>query len=324
MLMKNYGNSSVKRFLLSVSAAVLILGTTTGCKLDINKAIADNSYNRKDSGTAAEQGVNLERIKEQYRALLQNKSSLTEIIKFLDANVSQVSSDIALMMVDEFEKRQKEFLPELEKKFTENGEIQSKMAEAFLEDFDIGKIYSIEDYKVQELLKETKEKGYKVETAEGMFFPVINYEIYKKYSDYVTDDFREYINIMAAESNRAPAKDAALVISWEEVLERALNQEKFIKLHPDSIRINHIKDLHKKYINFTLFGLNNTPLFSYDSSTMDSEAKQAYMDVLKSNTDDSDYITILRDYMSLLEENDYKLTDDVKKYREEAVRKLDL
>jgi len=76
----------------------------------------------------------------------------------------------------------------------------------------LGKVYEIEDEKVRELLSKTKNSGYRVETAEGMFFPVIDYEVYKKYSEYVTEDVKEYINIMAEESNNPPAKDAALVV----------------------------------------------------------------------------------------------------------------
>ena len=102
-----------------------------------------------------------------------------------------------------------------------------------------------------------------------------------------------------------------------------MKQEKFIAGYPDSIRIDDIKGLYKRYLSFTLFGLNNTPLFSYDSNTMNSEAKQAYVDVLKTNSKDSGYLKILRDYMSLMERNGYKLTNEVKKYQEQVIEKLD-
>jgi len=323
---KNAKNTFIKRLLPIVSTAVLIVGMTAGCKLDTKKANADNSNKQTESDTAGKQKDNQKdnqkEIMEQFQELLEN-ASLIEIARFLDGNVSQVSSDNAVKMVDEFEKRQKEFLPELDRKFVENEDIQRKMAEVFLQGFDISKIDSIEDEKVQELLKETKESGYKVETAEGMFFPVINYEVYKKYSDYVTDDLREYIDIMAVESNNTPAKDAALVISWEEMLSRALKQEKFIAGYPDSIRIDDVKGLYKKYLTYTLFGLNNTPLFSYDSNTMNSEAKKAYLDVLASNSKDSGYLKILSGFMSLLEENGYKLTGEVEEYWDEVMEKLD-
>jgi hypothetical protein len=305
------------------STAVFVASMVTGCKFGISQARTNNLYKQTSSDTTGKQNANQQKTMEQYQSLLENNASLIEIANFMDGNVSLVSSDNAVAMVDEFEKRQKEFLPELEKKFSENVDIQNKMAETFLQDFDISKIYSIEDEKIQELLKETKDSGYKVETAEGMFFPVINYEAYKKFRDFVSNDFRDYIDLMAIESNNTPAKDAALIISWEEILKRALNQEKFIAQYPDSKRIDNVKGLYKKYLTFTLFGLNNTPLFSYDSNEIDSEAKQAYMEVLKTNADNSNYLAILSDYMSLLEENNYKLTDEIIKYRDEVIKKLD-
>jgi len=53
------------------------------------------------------------------------------------------------------------------------------MSEVYTQGFDLGKVYEIEDEKVRELLSKTKNSGYRVETAEGMFFPVIDYEVYK-------------------------------------------------------------------------------------------------------------------------------------------------
>ena len=36
---------------------------------------------------------------------------------------------------------------------------------------------------LKNLIDETMKSGYKVETAEGMFYPVINYSFYKSYSE---------------------------------------------------------------------------------------------------------------------------------------------
>jgi hypothetical protein len=111
--------------------------------------------------------------------------------------------------------------------------------------FDIGKADEIEDEELRTLLIEARDSGYKVETAEGMFFPVVNYEFHKKYGTYVTPDIKEYIDLMAVESGNMPAKDAAIVISWEEVLKRALEQEKFILENESSIRRQEVKELYK-------------------------------------------------------------------------------
>ncbi|TEB15874.1 hypothetical protein Psfp_01817 [Pelotomaculum sp. FP] len=96
-------------------------------------------------------------------------------------------------------------------------------------------------------------------------FPIIDYSFYKKFSAFVTPDLKDYIDIMAEESDQVPAKDAALVIGWDEVLRRALNQEEFINAYKDSMKVDEVRELYKKYLTFTLYGLNNTPLFSYES-----------------------------------------------------------
>ncbi len=59
-----------------------------------------------------------------------------------------------------------------------------------------------------------------------------------------------------------------MVIGWDDVLDRAMNQEKFINQYPNSVKIDDVKKLYTKYVGFILFGLNNMPLFSYDSKVI--------------------------------------------------------
>lgn len=300
-------------------AAILSFGIFAGCKNG-----GEEINNTKPTAIPAVSPTiiledNKDKIMKDYQALLKNNDTLMEVVKFMDENISKVSTDNAAIMVDEFEKAQKQFISKLEDEFyKDNGAIQNKINELNKPGFDITKIEGIEDSELKALLIKTRDSGYKVETAEGMFFPIINYEFYKKYSDKVTPDIKEYIDLMAVESNNVPAKDAALVISWEEVLKRALNQEKYIAQYKNSTKIDEVKALYKKYLTFTLLGLNNTPLFSYDSKLMDPDARKAYENFLKDGKD-SDFIKILNDYMELIKKNDYKLTDDLDKYRKDII-----
>ncbi|MGI6586573.1 MAG: hypothetical protein ACOX3L_11805 [Lutisporaceae bacterium] len=191
------------------------------------------------------------------------------------------------------------------------------MFNAYKPEFDLSKLDSIQNAEVKSLIEETKAMGYKAETAEGMFFPIINYEFLKKFSPYAGDDVKDYIDIMAVESNKVPAKDAALVIGWDEVVERALAQEGFIRKHSGSDKVESIKKLQKKYITFMLYGLNNTPLFSYDTKEMDSEAKEVYIKAVKNNSD-SELMKLLGGYMEILEKSDYKLSEEADKFRKNA------
>jgi len=308
---------------ITVSAAGIITGCgakdnqkETGTNIQETTGNSEEKQNTTENNVA-EQENNGNKIMEEYRSLFSSNSSIQETVEFIDKNISLVSIENATAMIDEFEKLQKEYLPKLEEKYFNGDTIQAELIKIYMPDFDISKlnkIEGIENAELKELLTETLGSGYKVETAEGTFFPVIDYEFYKKYSGYVTSDIKEYIDIMAVESNNPPAKDAALVISWEEVLNRALNQEKFINKNENSIRIQDIKNLFNKYMTFTLFGLNNTPLFTYDTMTLDPEAKEAYLSAVE-KADGNNFLETLGEYMELLKKNNYKLTDEVEQFR---------
>ena len=68
---------------------------------------------------------------------------------------------------------------------------------------------------------------------------------------------------------------------------------------------------------FILYGLNNTPLFSYDTKTMNPEAKEVYIKAVKDNAD-SELIKFLGGYMEILEKSDYKLSEEADKFRKNA------
>jgi len=50
--------------------------------------------------------------------------------------------------------------------------------------------------------------------------------------------------------------------------------------------------------DFTLFGLNNTPLFEYNSKVMDAGAKEAYIKFLESENSGGFY-EVVKDYMKV-------------------------
>lgn len=176
----------------------------------------------------------------------------------------------------------------------------------------------IENYQnknTKEFSEELKKIGYKLETAEGDFFPVIDYSFYNNYIGYVTEDIKEYFTIMTRESEQVPAKDAALVIDKEEIFKRALNQEKFLINHPTSERKEEIELLFSKYIYFIYYGLDNTPLFDYYSEKMKEENVTKYKKVIEENPESS-LIKDLSLFMDILERNNYALDNTSKEYRE--------
>jgi hypothetical protein len=296
-----------KRVIIGVVLAVA-LALQIGCTAQPPGNVEDNNVNIQED---AQRG-----IMEEFDQLTDSGAGLFEIIEFIDQNIAQLSKENASIMVDRLESLQKDNLPKLEERYYSDQQIQAELFKSFKPGagIDMNEVDKVSHKGLLDLLIETRDTGYRVETAEGMYFPIIDYGFYKKYSDYVTDDMKEYIEIMAIESEQVPAKDAALVIKWGQVVERALRQDKFLQDYPASIKADAMKELYGKYVMFTLFGLNNTPLFDYNTKAIREDAKAAYMQAADSG-DDQGYTGLLKGYLEVLEQNGWKLTDEVDRYR---------
>jgi hypothetical protein len=59
---------------------------------------------------------------------------------------------------------------------------------------------------------------------------------------------------------------------------------------------------------------SNTPAFDYMDERLNEELKESYFS-LDLNDTDSKFIQTLKEYIELLEKNNYKLTDEVQEYR---------
>lgn len=298
---------------LGMSTVVLVgAGLLSGCA-----AVPDN--NKPDNGEAKPpvQEDKKDKIMPEFFALVGENPKPDVLIQFMEKNIAAVSKEDAAKMIVELERAQQSYLPKLEGNYYE-AVVQESLSKVYNRDFDLNKIDDVQNAEVKGLLAETRDMGYRVETAEGSFFPIINYEYLKKFSPYASDDIKVYIDLMAVESGKVPAKDAALVIGWDEVVERALAQEAYISEYESSVKTDTVKDLQKRYLTFMLYGLNNTPLFSYEDKTMDKEAKAVYKQAVKDN-EGSGLAKLLGEYMQLAEKSGYKLTDELDTFRKNTM-----
>ncbi|MEK5252479.1 hypothetical protein NST74_03285 [Paenibacillus sp. FSL F4-0125] len=247
--------------------------------------------------------------------LLSSSNKLPEAIKYLNANMYAVGSYRATIMTLKLENLHKAALPAWESKFNTSN-VQRKLTTIYKAGASMKTLAeATEDPALRTLLKSANESGYKLETAEGTFFPVIDYAAYRKYKLYVTNDISAYISIMATESDLPSSKDNGLVIGWTDVAARALSQEQFIQNYPKSNRISAVKSLYSIYVNNTFYGQNNTPLFHYDNLEMDLEAQKAYSSILTKNNDTSSFLQKLDGFMKLMKDNSFKLNDEVEQFR---------
>lgn len=280
---------------------------------------ASNEPAKQETNNAANKDKD---VMDSYNALMQKKDvSIPEIITFIDDNISAVSQQNASSMVIGLEKVQKEKLLKLQDRFANSEVVQKTLIKGYQNGMTDSYMNSVPDQEVKSLLLETKNSGFKIENAEGMFFPIVDYSSYRKYRAVVTPDITAYIDIMAAESDKTPIKDAGLVVSWAEILKRAETQELFIKEYVNSAKNEDVRQLLKRYAAFALYGANNTPLFDYETKQMVPDAKKTYLETLF-NANNGSFSKVMIAYLDVLKKNAYKLTDEVQEYRNKASEEI--
>lgn len=249
--------------------------------------------------------------------IVKQPNKLIEANAFLKAHIYEVNSYQASMMALRLENAQAAALPAWETDTFFTNSVQEQIARIYKDGDDFPKLITrTKDSTLRKLFQGSLDRGYKIETAEGTFFPVIDYEGYKKYRPYVTKDIKSYIDIMAVESANPPSKDAALMISWKDVTSRALTQEAYVTSFPNSNRTKQVNNLYEQYVMNTVYGQNNTPLFDYETKIMDPDARKSYETLLaESDPTNSTLLKKLQAFMDVLHENDYKLNATVEKYR---------
>lgn len=301
-------NKRIGAFLLG-----FMLLTAGGCA---NKEVVPLPENGKQVKQEAE--FKEKTVMEQFNTLLQKKDvTVQETIHYIDENIGFVSPANASVMVVGLEKVQREKLPALQDKFGDSKAVQNVLAKNYQKGLTSQDVNNLDNPEAKALITETQSSGLKIETAEGMFFPVIDYSAYQKYSKAVTQDIAAYIEIMGIESDKTPVKDAAMMINWSEIMKRAMTQEQFLQDYRSSAKAEEVRQMLKRYTVFAMYGANNTPLFSYDSKQMVPEAKKTYLEA-GFDPNHGSFSKAMSEFLTVLQRNEYKLTDEVNEYRNKA------
>lgn len=249
--------------------------------------------------------------------------SPADMLVYIRENAAELSREQATNLVLKLEQLQMAGLPAMTDRYFE--EDQGDLLTDKVYDFDTGEIQidSVKSEGLRKVLEEAQSNGYKTETAEASFFPVIDYSIYTKFSAMLQEDLSSYFLLMAVESDNKPASDGGLVIGWDEVFNRAIVQEQFIMKYSTSQKLNEAKELYGKYINFIFDGssLPNAEHFTYDTKTLEPRLKESLIKAAEKNGD-SLLEKIFSEYLEVLKQNNYKLTAEVKQFRENAVTTL--
>ncbi|MNZ85544.1 hypothetical protein D3C78_1043390 [compost metagenome] len=305
---------------LTLVASLVLGGCNNGADSTSSKPQQDtpqqNAPSESNTGANHENSsVSSSQLVKEFETLVQGTESLPQAFHFIDEHIEELSSEDASHVLLALEDVQiKELAGFVNRYF--KGTIQEQITALYKIDDSIKDLIDkTSDESLKSLLTETQDSGYLLATAEGMFAPVIDYSKVSPYLEKANDETKAYFELREAESKKPSLRDAALVISWEELLNRGLAAERFTTKYPNAVRIKEVISLRDNYIMTIFYGANNTPLFSYDTKLMDSEARKTYESALSTNAEhtESSLMKDLEAFMSTAAKENYKQTEALKK-----------
>ncbi|MEK5061167.1 hypothetical protein ACFSVM_00215 [Paenibacillus shunpengii] len=311
---KNNRKSTVKWMAVLSSAALLL-------PAGWSPAFAQNTAQANTSAPAAAEAVSSESsvILNKFRALLKQPNGLPEAATYLNKNISKASPHHATLMVLYLENARIKAMPSIDKKLYPQ-DVQEELQTFFKENDTMNQlIQKAKTQKVKNLLTQAKNYGYKVITAEGMYFLTMDYSAFERYEEDVKEDISAYISIQSELSRKQLGKDAALAIGYQELVNRALLLEGFVNNYPNSNRTRQMEDQYDLYRHVIFYGMNNTPLFQ-DNGAIRPHAKTAYTFIAgRPNDNNSQLHELLKQFVNVLKDHQFKQTSEVKDWLEEHV-----
>ncbi|MDN4605674.1 hypothetical protein P5G61_30920 [Paenibacillus sp. F6_3S_P_1C] len=259
-------------------------------------------------------------IYKTFQSMLKKKNGLPAADTYLESNIKKVTTHHATLMVLQLENARLKALTSMTDRLLVPNS-QDKMLKAYQTNDSFTKLMErTQDTDLRALLKEARDSGYRLVMLEGSIYPIMNYAALVKYTSEIKEDISNYIMIMTKETKNLPADDGALVIGYQEILLRALSQEQFLELYPKSNRSKQVQALLHSYTLYTFYGLNNTPLFDYETNKMVTNAQRGYNGVLQRLASvDSEFLTKLDAFMDVVKEAKYEQTAAVEKWLEQNV-----
>lgn len=256
-----------------------------------------------------------------FLALLKTESAEKAAIADLKAKLPALTAENAARMVLAFEAYQNDVVM---KGTAFGGDlvklIQSSLAEPYNEK-TVNDLSAVQAPELKNALQALFDRGYKIVIPEGNYQAVIDYGVYKSFENYLPPDLSAYIEIMASESEDRMAEDGGIRIPIHDVYTRARLTENFLQAFPESVKASQVAKKYDGYIDAYFYGLDNTPAFDYQTKQLEQEFLDSYRKVAADSTN-SPLARAVSDYLKVLMDNGYKLTDTVDNYRESIVHTL--
>jgi hypothetical protein len=174
--------------------------------------------------------------------------------------------------------------------------------------------------KLRAYSEKLKRNGFVVSSTEGMSYIQQDRDfIIKWFYSFVSPVTKEYLQQVNKENKQGFQEDAGLTIEAEEYVNRLVWWENFIRENPDFPLVAKAKDHRKYLLTFFLEGMDNAPVITYETNTLDDYYKTAYS-YLQSKFPNSETNKVVNPYFkALLQKDNKKATSLLNDYRKKGV-----
>ncbi|MDX9916981.1 MAG: hypothetical protein RBT15_03100 [Gudongella sp.] len=309
-----------KVYIFLILALVLMLAVT-GCKKKEEPQGEPQSPPVEQPVEEAEEEEKIS-IMESFAEIL-DSGATSEIAKFVEENIPKMGQLEASSMIDGLEKALTEGIGPLRDEIN-NMEGIDKLRDLMGNDrFLSGEnIAKIEDENLKKKVEEAVKSHYKL-MADGMQVePVVDYRSLLKYESKLTEEWKEYLDLMATDSDSPPFAEDTFLISFEDLGKRIINVESYMNRYISGPRQEILLESYESKLTAFMKGLPNTPIAAYDDNILLENVYRAY----ESFSANEGFVStgFVHDYMIALRDNgmkvDNRMLAKADQYIEEAVR----
>lgn len=262
-------------------------------------------------------------IMDEFAAMMSKDPNVLDIKEYIHDNLAKLGPLEVSSMVDSLESSLKKGLDGMMSDIN-SADKDSELVKLIGQDLFLkeDKIEGIKNDELKELVSKAYSGHYKLMSIEGSVQPIIDYSSLLQYESKLTDEWKEYLQIMAEDSDSPAYIDGSLLISFEQLGDRIIKLESYMNRYISGPRHEELVQIYEDRLTAFMKGLPNSPLAAYDNNILFENIYRAYESFsanegLVSTGFVYDYMTAIRDNGMKVDNRILALADD---YIEEAVR----
>jgi hypothetical protein len=134
--------------------------------------------------------------------------------------------------------------------------------------------------------------------------------LYNNFQDFVSKDIVEFLDQTGKETTEGFSEDGGLNMSFEDLYKRIKIWEKFANTYPNSLFRNAAWGNYRVYMGALFTGLDNSPVYDYNTQELLPELKTLYEKIIKDDTA-SKTSHIISEYYDSLSAHGFMRNDSV-------------